>query len=370
MYEKNVVLGMLPELSRNDNGTPVTSPEQWNARRRELLGRPLTIEFGGMPPMPEKFGFEQLSREERRILYRITAGTSARTCSFDAEIFLPEDFNEGRRYPVILTGDGCWREKYCGEKIQSGITGCGYLFVLFDRTAYAPDDGNRARSEGIYEVYGSDAPFSTISAWAWGYSRVVDLLLTLPFVDADFIGITGHSRGGKTVLLAGAVDERIRFVNPNCSGTHGCGCYRYETHVDPAKPGDDERSEPLSYMVEVVPYWLGEELKSYAGRETELPYDMHFFKALIAPRYFLETEAEDDTWANPVGSYQTFLAAKEAFRLLGAEDHAKIVYRSGGHGHSLNDYLHLVHWMDAMRDSTPVPEELDRSYYPGLEPIF
>ena len=39
--------------------------------------------------------------------------------------------------------------------------------------------------------------------------------MTLDYVDPYHIAVTGYSRGGKTVLLAGATDERIRYTNPN-----------------------------------------------------------------------------------------------------------------------------------------------------------
>ena len=48
----------------------------------------------------------------------------------------------------------------------------------------------------------------------------------MDYVDMSCIAVTGHSRGGKTALLAGALDERIAIVNPvqTCAG--GGACYR------------------------------------------------------------------------------------------------------------------------------------------------
>jgi cephalosporin-C deacetylase-like acetyl esterase len=44
---------------------------------------------------------------------------------------------------------------------------------------------------------------------AYGASRAVDYLHTLPYVDREKIGITGHSRNGNLSLIAAAFDERI-----------------------------------------------------------------------------------------------------------------------------------------------------------------
>ena len=48
-----------------------------------------------------------------------------------------------------------------------------------------------------------------LGKWVWDAQRVVDYIYTLPEVDHDNIGITGHSLGGKMALYAAAMDERI-----------------------------------------------------------------------------------------------------------------------------------------------------------------
>jgi hypothetical protein len=54
--------------------------------------------------------------------------------------------------------------------------------------------------------------WGTISAWAWGISRAIDYLESDSSIDARRIAITGVSRLGKTVLWAGAQDERVAAV--------------------------------------------------------------------------------------------------------------------------------------------------------------
>ena len=60
--------------------------------------------------------------------------------------------------------------------------------------------------------------WGTITAWAWGIQRVLDYLVTEPELDATRIIVVGHSRLGKTALLAGAFDERIAVVMPHQAG--------------------------------------------------------------------------------------------------------------------------------------------------------
>ena len=46
-----------------------------------------------------------------------------------------------------------------------------------------------------------------------------------PDADATKLIITGHTRRGKTALLAGAMDERFAMVVPNGSGCGGTGSF-------------------------------------------------------------------------------------------------------------------------------------------------
>ncbi len=68
--------------------------------------------------------------------------------------------------------------------------------------------------------------WGTISAWAWGVGRIVDYLETDKAVDAKQIAIQGHSRLGKTVLWAGAQDQRIAAVFSSCGGELGAALAR------------------------------------------------------------------------------------------------------------------------------------------------
>src|SRR5712675_494652 len=64
--------------------------------------------------------------------------------------------------------------------------------------------------------------WGTIAAWAWGIQRVIDYLVTDADIDAARIIVVGHSRLGKTALLAAAFDERAAMAIPlqaGCGGT-------------------------------------------------------------------------------------------------------------------------------------------------------
>ena len=193
--------------------------------------------------------------------------------------------------------------------------------------------------------------------------------MTLDFVDTAHIAITGHSRGGKAVLLAGATDERIAYTYPNGSGTHGAGPYRFIQCEEEDAGFEDTRSEPLDFLFRHVPHWMGEDMRAYIGKEETLPHDSHFLKALIAPRYYLETNGYADIWANPRGSYLSLLAAREVFRLLGAEGRCLAFTHEGGHRHTPADFSAILDMMEAAIGNTPLPEALTRAPYDDMEPL-
>ena len=66
-----------------------------------------------------------------------------------------------------------------------------------------------------------------IAMWAWAAQRVMDYAQTLVDVlDLKNGVVCGHSRLGKTALLAAATDERFAFVYSNNSGCSGAAVTR------------------------------------------------------------------------------------------------------------------------------------------------
>lgn len=364
---KDIALGLLPDPFIKKSGEYVKSFDEWAVLREEVLNNAVEIEFGGMPPEPEFTSTEATHQPGKGRLnsYRIQTGIKKHPFNFMLQIYRPD---ADGRLPVILTGDGCYTN--CGDDVIAEANRRGFIVAKFNRTEFASDIYSSLRDNGIYLLY-PESHFSAISAWAWGYRRVMDALEQLDFVDSSQVAITGHSRGGKTVLLAGAVDTRFAYTNPNNSGAHGCGCYRFEQVEDESKiEYDDFRSEKLADLVRAVPYWLGPQLKDYVGRENELPYDMHFFKALIAPRCFIETEGIADIWSNPRGSWQTFMAAREVYRFFGAGDKICAWYREGGHRHALPDFCALFDFMETIMGKKLRDPATGQNPYPDMEPIF
>ncbi len=350
----------LPDLFLFENGQRVTTTEEWNKRREELRDLILDIEYGALPPTPEFTHGKLLHRhtvarflEAGHKQYRLTTGPD-HSYSFTLDIYIPP--GDGP-FPVILNGDGCWC--YLSDEVVLEVLSRGYLLAQFNRVEIAPDDYTSEKNSGIYEVFpGHD--FGAISAWAWGYHRCIDFLTTLDEVITNQIAITGHSRGGKAILLAGATDERIALTNPNNSGCGGAGAFRWK----------GPECEVLSFLVNERPEWFCPGFEKFGDREHFLPFDQHSLQALVAPRALLCTEALGDLWANPTGTWQTHSAAQEAYHFLGAPDKNTIYFREGTHAHSLEDWKTLLEFADwQFKDITP-QLRFNQNPFPELPSAF
>jgi dienelactone hydrolase len=350
----------LPDPFRFQSGRRVKSVADWRKRRRELTDAVIEIEYGGLPPSPSGVTGEVLHAHKVRRFhdasytqYRLI-NNDDQSFHFRVDVLVPP--GEGP-FPVVLTGDGCYR--YVSDDITLDILRRGFILAQFSRTAIVPDVYNSERANGLYRVY-PDAQFGALAAWAWGYHRCVDFLLTLDAVRPDGIAVVGHSRGGKTALLAGATDERIALTAPNGSGSGGAGCFRWQ----------GPKSETLADSKRQIPYWYGPRLWDFVGREHALPFDQHSLKALVAPRALLSTEGLDDLWSNPSGTWQTHLAAREVYRFLDAENRIGIWFRDGGHDHGQADwgaFLDFMEWQLCGKESKCC---FDRNPYPDMAAAF
>ncbi len=361
---KHQVLGQLPDPFLFEDGTRVKTREDWQKRREEIYRTAVELEYGKLPPEPEFLEIEPLNLSSNTHTYRLITGPRSHPVSFNMTVKFPE---EKGIYPAVIDGDLCWNYAFDKEFIQT-FTKNNILLVLFNRTELVSDVASVGRTSPLYQAY-PDYSFGAIGAWAWGYSRCVDALEQLGFADMSCIAFTGHSRGGKVALLAGALDPRATIVNPNDSGAGGCGCYRLHLEaIDEA--GEEQRNETLDDLIRQFHYWFSPELADYSGREEDLPFDQHYLKAMVSPRILLETNAASDIWANPVGTWHTTMAAKEVYRFLGAEDNYYWHYRKGYHFHKIEDIGLLVNIIQHYKEGTPLLEGYFQTPFPEPELIY
>jgi hypothetical protein len=322
------VLG--PDLLRFNSGQAVHLATQWPMRRDEVRGHLLPLAYGCIPPAPAQTAAIQLHMAPARQfpgvkgvrLLTLRVEVVAKH-AFLMQVFVPDG---DTAMPVVLSGDGCWHN--ATDQVIAEVLRRGHIFAQFNRVEVAADPSPPS--------VGAQNTSCALAWWAWAYHRAVDALSSLAFVNPAAIAVVGHSRGGKAALLAGATDDRIALTCANNSGAGGAGCFRIQ----------GEGAETLGDLLEKFPHWMNPALHAFVGRENELPFDQHFLKALIAPRALLTTEALDDHWANPVGTWQTHLAAAQVYELLSAKEKIACKFRSGGHEHNFEDWCAFLDFAD------------------------
>lgn len=338
---KNSVLSPLPDPFLFDDGTRVKTKADWAKKREELLRVAVELPYGDRIPAPEYLRVDPLDIDGVHQTYRITAGPTDCPVSFTCRVFLPSA-PKNKPFPIVIDGDMSWR--YCFDKewlnafLSRGIAVC-----MFYRCEIVSDIRSEGKRSPLYRAY-PDLEFGALMAWAWGYSRCLDAMLSLGLADEKRVTFCGHSRGGKTALLAGVLDERASIVSANNSGCGGCGCYRNNI-LGITEDGEEKCNESLEAIIDQFDYWFSKKLLAYYGRAGELPCDAHELKALIAPRILFEGNAASDIWANPVGSFQTTIAATEVYKFLGVPQNHLWYYRNGYHAHKVEDVERLARFI-------------------------
>jgi len=163
--------------------------------------------------------------------------------------------------------------------------------------------------------------WGALRAWAWGASRALDYLETVPEVNAKRVGIAGVSRYGKAALVTMAFDQRFAMGLIASSGAGGTKLYRRNF------------GESLENLAGSGAYhWMAGNYLKYSAEESsfgsrtaaDLPVDAHMTIALCAPRLTFIShgipEKGDAHWLDHHGSFMAAIAAQPVHRLLGARD--------------------------------------------------
>ncbi len=324
----------LPSTLTMEDGTEVTTEEQFEERREEILALFEEYVYGTMPEDGFKTSFEVVEEgacmDGAAIRRQVKITVTTKKGSSDALMLLYLPVSD-EPVPVVVGlnshgntavyDDDAILASYAvtddAETIEEGRGSVSYHWcveALVERgyglaTIYYGDfaaDGKKTYADRVISLF-DDEDFMAVGAWAFGISRAVDYLVTDEAVDATRIADVGHSRLGKAAVWAGANDERIALVISNDSGDTGASLSRAN------------HGETVASITAFFPHWFVDAYADYGNNEDELPVDQHMLLAIIAPRKVYVACAEGDLWADPQGAWNSLMLARDAYELYGLE---------------------------------------------------
>ena len=347
--EAKVGTDSLPDPLKLNNGKAVRDARTWYSKRRpEIVEVFETQQYGRAPGRPADESFEvvdagtpALNGKAIRKQITIYFFKDKTGPSIDLLIYLPAaarkpvpiffSINFGPvQYAVKDPGikpETAWDPKTntrvmptvdrgFGHINAEALLDAGYGVATYYYGDIDPDypegfpNGIRARHLKPGQKDRSPEDWGSISAWAWGMSRVEDYFETDESIDAKRVVIHGVSRLGKTVMWAGAHDQRFAAVIASCSGEGG------------AALSHRNYGETIAHLTAPsrYPYQFAINYAKYAGFPDEAPMDANLLIALIAPRPLLLQTGNTDYWSDPKGEFLAEVAAGPVYKLLGKQD--------------------------------------------------
>jgi dienelactone hydrolase len=293
---------------------PVVSVADW-ARRREHTMANMQLVMGVLPGAERRVPLEAQVLEEERLervtRQKITYGSEG-DHRVPAYLVIPNDLKG--RAPAMLCLHGSSGPR--GRTAGLGADYPRYTLELAERgyVTIAPDyplfGDNQVDLEGLGYV-------SATMKGIWDHLRAVDVLQSLPEVDGERIGCIGVSLGGHNSLFVAAFDPRLKAVA--CSA----GFDSFADYMGGDLAGWCQRS----YMPRLA--------TAYGQDPARVPFDFPEVLGALAPRPLFIHAPVGDTNFGIESVRRCLQAARQVYRLFGAEQRLVAIHPPGEHGFPL-----------------------------------
>jgi dienelactone hydrolase len=292
------------------DGSPITTAEDWQKRRQEIL-KYWNDAMGPWPPVIEKPKIEYLEKEKKEgytqnhIRIEVAPGWN----TDDAYLLVPDGDGPFPAVVVVFydakTGVGLGEKPMRDFARQLAKRGFVALSLGSDPNSYFPDK--------------KKAQLQPLSFHAYMAANCHTALANLPMVDTKRIGIVGHSYGGKWAMFASCLYDKF-----------ACAAWS-----DPGIVFDEKRSN-VNYW---EPWYIGYEpdkerkpgIPSEQNPRTgpykkmiEEGHDLVELHALMAPRPFLVSGGSEDK----AERWKALNHSVAVNRFLGYEDRVAMTNRA------------------------------------------
>ncbi len=303
----------------------IQSQQDWRQRRAHILTN-MQLVMGALPTAEKRCPLEVqvLDTEDlpkvtrKKITYQAIAGDR-----IPAYLCIPKGLSKPAPAMLCLHGTSGSRGRTAGlgedyPRYTLELAERGYVTIAPDYTLLGD---NQTDPESLGYVSGT-------MKGIWSHMRAVDLLESLPEVDATRMGSIGVSLGGHNSLFVGAFDSRLKVIVTS-SG--------FDSFLDYMN-GDPTGWCQKRYMprIETV----------YAKDPRKIPFDFPEVLASIAPSALYIHAPQSDSNFKLESVRRCVQSALEVFRLFDAEEQVKAVYPAGEHGFPLDVRMDAYRFVD------------------------
>lgn len=299
----------LPDPFTKLDGTRVATKAEWHCRRQELRKQAEKYVYGEKPTP------ELVSGAVTSSAIDVHVEAMGKSIDFSARVVLPT--GEGPFPAVINVGNA-------GMTLgESRILGLGVAVIYYDHYGLGRE-GTPEQSRGkpnpgkFYDLYGGTHSAGLLMAWAWGASRLIDVIQQSDgsIIDVSKLGVTGCSRNGKGAFAIGVFDERIALTIPHETSTAGVPIYRLVDILN------TERTDHNYFGLN----WFSNNFEPFVyanntSNVVKLPIDTHELVALVAPRGLLVLDNPHETQMSAPAGHLATAAGAEVYKALGVPDH-------------------------------------------------
>ncbi|WP_437980204.1 glucuronyl esterase domain-containing protein [Sorangium sp. So ce117] len=300
----------LPDPFTFFNGTKVTTKEQWECRRKEILAMAAKYLYGPVPGEPDE----------------VTGTVSGGNVSITAKVG-----GKSESFSASISGSG----SVIALKLSGGIFPSGHKTLSFG-------SGFQDKIKNLFGL----SEVNTNIANGWMIDRVMDVLEKNPGGghDPTKVMVSGCSGCGKGAYLAGVFSRApvVVIVESGGGGVANLRQAEWFRHGDggsvwqcrDAKPQSIDNLEDNGICgpwVTGAARWL----RSDPSKVYNLPFDTHMLLATIAPRHLVHfTNANGkDSWCHLGGTCEALSAwaAKPVWKALGVPERMGFTMYSANH---------------------------------------
>lgn len=293
----------------------VQNAADWQKRRADILTAMQRVmgllpDQKGLPPLAPKITetIEGDGFTRQTILLTVEPGNQ-----LPVDLYLPRPLPKGEKRPALLAlhptgplgkrivaGDGPLENRaYALELAQRG-----YVVIAPDYPSFG-DAADYDFNQDRYESGTMKGIFNHI--------RCLDYLETLEQVDAERMGVIGHSLGGHNAMFVAAFDPRLKVIVSSCGWTpfhdyYGGNLRGWTSDRYMPKIRDDFESDP-----------------------DRMPFDFYEVVAALAPKPFFSNSPVSDENFDVDGVRRATAEARKVYDLLGAGDHLILKTPDCGH---------------------------------------